>query len=103
MHKHGLLDQVLHANYESEVYFRFWTFYLWGKIELPWKKWLKMASFSFFDFFAQNLTSIKNQLKGKKARLLDSSVPAVLPNSIEGLLANFLAISTLHEASVSTQ
>ena len=41
--------------------------------------------------------------KGKKARLLDSNVLAVLPSSIEGLLANFLAISTLQEASVSAQ
>ena len=38
-----------------------------------------------------------------EARLLDSNVLAVLPSSIEGSLANFLAIATLQEASVSAQ
>ena len=42
-------------------------------------------------------------LKGEKARLLDSNVLSVLPSSIEGSLINFLATSTLQEASVSTQ
>ena len=37
MHKHWLLDPVIHADYESDVCFRFWTFHVWEKIELLWK------------------------------------------------------------------
>ena len=53
-----------------------------------------------YDLFFHKKRHIE---QGGKARLLDSSVLAVLPGSIEGLLANFLAISTLQEANVSAQ
>ena len=39
-------------------------------------------------------------VKGKKARLLDSNVLAVLASSIEDSFENFFAISTLQKANV---
>ena len=45
MHKHWLLDPVIHADYESDVCFRFWTFHVWEKNWITVEKWLKIAFF----------------------------------------------------------